>query len=179
MFALRKSQDAAGRLNAGATTTVGAEAHGPYDPSSQGERRLARRLLRHWQELPRTARLPLVSAVDPSAIGEDWDNCFLIDCRKGVDFPNFCYLGGKLARFSGVFLQGEGRWTTTVLDRATADIRRAVETEEVVTSEDELKLFDGRRLLFRAVLLPMSEDGLRLTHLLGGASGLLLGAARG
>ena len=43
-----------------------------------------------------------------------------------------------------------------------------------MTIEEEITRFDGRTLLFRATLLPLSGDGKRIDYVLGAANGKLV-----
>lgn len=140
-------------------------------PNDFTERRLNRRLFDYWQRKCRAGGLPCPSTIDAAELGGDWDYCFLLDARDLPDFANFIHLGQKLAPFSGVYLSGKEDWFRTVLDKTTQQVPRALQSRKPVLCDDELTLFDGRRLLFRTVLLPLSEDGTAVTHLLGAANG--------
>lgn len=143
-------------------------------PHDFAERRLNQRVFSYWQTLRCEHELPSANDIDPSELGDDWDHCFILDLSADYGFPKFEYLGTSLAKFSGVFLSGHNDWTRTVLDAATDQVAKVVDSTGPVLCDDELTLFDGRRLLFRSVLLPLSVGGGRITHLLGAANGKLV-----
>lgn len=140
-------------------------------PQDFAERRLNRRVFSYWEEKSTEAGLPKPTDIKGEDLGEDWGSCFILDARSDHGYPKFDYLGRELARFSGVFLSGRHDWNRTVLDKATEQVAKVLKTGGPVLCDDELTLFDGRRLLFRSVLLPLSSDGVAITHLLGAANG--------
>lgn len=144
-------------------------------PRDFAERRLNQRIYALWCERRPRGGFPSPSEIRPEEIGEDWDSCFLLDARGDHGYPKFDYLGRRLAKFSGVFLSGRNDWNRTVLDKATEQVAKVLATNGPVLCDDELTLYDGRRLLFRSVLLPLSATAsTTITHLLGAANGKLL-----
>lgn len=174
LFGLKQSEpQARGQTAFGAARGAHKPADTDETTAKGAERRLNRRLLSYWQELCDGRRFPCISELSADALGEDWDDCFILETSDGCEFPNFVFLGRRLAKFSGVFLSGKRDWTCTVLDKATEAVSQAVASENWVLAEDELVLFDGRELLFRSALLPMSANGETITHIFGGANGIL------
>jgi len=140
-------------------------------PQDIAERRLNRRVYSYWELKHGAAGLPAPSDIKPEELSEDWPFCFILDIGAGFGFPKFDFLGAEIAKYSGVFLSGRRDWTSTVLDKATGQVSKVVASGGPVFCDDELTLFNGRRLLFRSVLLPLSADGMTITHLLGAANG--------
>ncbi len=136
------------------------------------DRRLTRRLVDIWARAAR-GQFPSWEAMQASDLGDDWDWVFAVDLEKSVGFPFFIFLGDCLAKLSDVHLSGEGDWTLTLLDKATADIYAAVASEAPHYRDDAVTLCDGRQLLFRAVTAPLAEDGAVITHVIGAVSGRL------
>jgi hypothetical protein len=137
------------------------------------ERRLVLRLMEFWEARRQGRRFPALADIDPGAIADLWPSCFVLDTARHPSFPYFHYFGPALAQYSGVFLSGKSDWTATLLDKAVAKYREALLRQEPVLIEDELTRFDGRRLLFRSVLLPLSDDQRSVNFLLGAANGKL------
>ncbi len=140
---------------------------------SQMERRLTWRVLKRWQEACGEGAMPRFDQLSPEAFNEDWDFCFVIDACADHPFPIFKYLGPEIAKYSGVFLSGKSDWTKTLLDKSTSHLQEVLDTRETVLVEDELFRFDGKRILFRCILLPLSKDGTEISEILGAASGKL------
>ena len=139
---------------------------------SQGkDRRLVWQLLNYWQDCRGSSDFPSLSDIDHHKIESMWPHCFVLDTIAGRNFPYFQYLGPELAKYSGVLLSGQTDWTQTLLDKAVGQFNEAIEKRLPVLVEDEMTLFDGRKLLFRSVLLPLSDDQQTINYLLGGANG--------
>ncbi|MFQ5972871.1 MAG: PAS domain-containing protein [Alphaproteobacteria bacterium] len=132
------------------------------------------RLLAYWERQRGDRSFPALADIDSATIGDMWPWCLILDTVNGRDFPCFSYLGPMLARYSGIFLSGKTDWTHTLLDKSVQRFRETLEHRAPVLIEDELALYDGRRLLFRSILLPLSDDGQVIDHVLGAANGKLV-----
>jgi hypothetical protein len=87
-------------------------------------------------------------------------------------------LGEKLKIYSSIFLGAERDWIadSTLFDKAAENVSEVFERKRPIFIEEELVRFDRRRLMFRVVLLPLSDDQKTIDHVLGGANGKLLEA---
>jgi len=135
------------------------------------ERRLVGRLLTYWHDLCEGRAYPRLGDVDPHKVGTDWRWSFILETGNHREFPNFVYLGPDLAKYSGVFLAGQDDFTLTLLDVATHKLDRVFREGCPLLMEDVVTLFDGQRLMYRAVLLPLSDDGEHINYVLGAANG--------
>ncbi len=149
-----------------------AELFGDNAIAPPADRRLARRLVDQWARAAR-GHFPSWEAMQGADLGADWDWTFVVDLENSVGFPYFIFIGDRLARLSDVYLSGEGDWTLTVLDKATADIEAAVAGRAPHFREDALVLCDGRQILFRSVTAPLAENGADISHVIGAANGRL------
>ncbi len=158
---------------------TGRSAGGRDDRSPAGsikegkEKRLIWRLLNYWEQLRGERDYPSLDDIDPTAIGEIWPYCFLLDVEHYRAFPYFQYLGPSLAKYSGIFLGGQRDWSFTLLKKAVCHFREALERGAPVLVEEELTQYDNRKLLLRSVLLPLSDDQETIDHLLGAAHGVV------
>jgi len=141
-----------------------------------GERRLSHRLFLYWLLQCGDRDFAALNDIDPAMLRDDWDWCFVIDVKRSVDFPYFEHLGAHLAKYSGVLLSGQRDWRATVLDKATEKFREVLAARAPLLLEDDLTLFDGRRLLFRSIMLPLSDDQRAVDHILGAANGKVVEA---
>lgn len=157
------------------TARMPAEAEKIFNqPATVTDQRLVQRTLAHWQEWCLGDEFPRRADIDEDVFGDDWKDCFILDCQAEHPFPVFERIGSSLAKFSGIFLSGTSDWTETLLDKATSHVSDVFDTRDAVFIEEVLKRFDGERLAFRCILLPLSEDGTTITHILGSANGKLL-----
>jgi len=134
------------------------------------ERRLTRRIEKSWRSCAQEC-LPSWGDIQQLDLGEDWDLCFAIDLRLSNGFPYFVYLGDGLCRFSSIYLTGRARCEETLLDIATSKMDEAALSRGPVFYDNVLRLFNRRRIVFRSVLLPLSANGVDVTHVFGAANG--------
>lgn len=135
------------------------------------ERRIVWKLLHYWEERKGDRNFPSLDDIDADVISELWPHCFVLDTLSQGPAPYFLYLGPKLARLAGVFLSGEQQWTKTLLDKAVQNYRDTVTDEKPILSEEHLSIYDGSKIVYRSVLLPLSDDGETINFILGAASG--------
>jgi hypothetical protein len=127
----------------------------------RGERRLVWRVLRHWTEMVDGRSCPRRDEIDPWMLGEDWANCLLIAVQSPVELSHFITVGENLAvalcpkhTLAGVLLSHLPRVLSArrcLIIEGAATLRRAP-------------------ILFRGALLPLSEHGMAIDHVLGAAN---------
>ena len=125
------------------------------------ERRLVWRVLRLWTELVQGRGCPRRDEIDAWVVGEDWANCLLIAVQSPVELSHFIAVGENLAvalcpkdTLAGVLLSHLPR---------VLSARRCLIVEGGATLR-------GAPILFRSALLPLSEDGMAIDHVLGAAN---------
>lgn len=147
-----------------------AELFGDAAPAPAADRRLSRRLLDNWARASR-GRFPSWEALQQSDLGGDLDWMFVVDVERSIGFPFYIFIGERLSKLSDVFLCGVDDLGASLLDKATADIFAAVASEGPHFREETLSLCDGRRVVMRAVTLPLANDGEHVTHVVGAING--------
>lgn len=127
----------------------------------QEERRLVWRVLRHWKEKAHGGRFPRRDEIDPWLLGEDGPNCLLIAVQSPIELSQLVSVGVNLA----VALCSTDTLAGTLLSRlpGVASARRGVMIEGGATLR-------GEGILYRSVLLPLSEDGRTVDHVLGASN---------
>jgi hypothetical protein len=122
------------------------------------ERRLVWRVLRRWKEIAESGRLPLRDEVDPWLQGEDGANCLLIAVESPIELSHFVVVGVNLA----VALCSTDSLAGLLLSRSprVASARRGLMIEGGATLR-------GADILYRSVLLPLSNNGVAIDHVLG------------
>ena len=142
------------------------------------ERRLTKRVQRIWRAKAGAGAadeavdvLPAWRDFSADDLGEDWPFCFAVDLRLSDAAPYFIYLGESLWRFSGLYLASRERWETALIDLAAAKMDEAALNRAPVGYVGNLRLDDGRRVVFRSILLPLADNGVDVTHVFGAASG--------
>ena len=133
------------------------------DPSSprQNERRLVERVLRHWTQAAAGKRFPRRNEIDPWMVGDDWANCVIIAVQSPVQLSHFVVAGENLA----VALCA----TDTLAGLLLSHLPPVLSVRRCLMVEGEATL-RGVPILYRGVLLPLSDDGFAIDHVLGAAN---------
>ena len=135
------------------------------------EMRLTMRVLGHWREAAGDRRFPRRADLPAARLGEDWHNCLLIAIDPTPETSSFLYVGENL-RPRGVAY--EGRRVSdcvedTILHRATSYLSRVL-AKRVPISIGGAATHLGAPIVFRSVLLPMSETGDAIDAVFGAAN---------
>jgi hypothetical protein len=127
----------------------------------QKERRLVERVLRHWTRAAAGKRFPRRNEIDPWMVGDDWANCVIIAVQSPVQLSHFFVVGENLA----VALCPTDTLAGLLLSHLppVLSVRRCL----IVEGEATLR---GVPILYRGALLPLSDDGLAIDHILGAAN---------
>jgi len=138
---------------------------------SSDERRLTARVHAVWKKLA-GAGLPRRSQIDPADFGLDWPNCLMIDVDQAPQRSRFSYVGIALR---------DPTWPTfdrqcisecldgSLLELVTRHIQRVAVTRNPISFGGSA-IHDEVSILYRTVLLPMSETGERVDGVLGAIS---------
>lgn len=135
--------------------------------SLQQERRLTSRVLTVWKKLA-GAGFPKRSQIDPRAFGPDWANCLMIDIDSVPTNSRFSHVGSALR---------DPTWPTfdrqsvseclegSLLELVTRHIPRVTEKRKPV-SIGGAAIHDETDILYRTILLPLSETGKQIDGIL-------------
>ncbi len=134
------------------------------------ERRQTRRVYEVWASLIR-GPLPDWRSMQATDLGDDWAWCYAVDWRRSRGFPYFIFLGDQLSHYSNVFLSGARECEMTLLEKATRQMEEVVLDRAPIFSDEDVTLYDGRRVLLRSVILPLADDGETVSHIFGAANG--------
>ena len=130
-------------------------------PLRQNERRLVERVLRYWTRAAAGKRFPRRNEIDPWMVGEDWANCVIIAVQSPVQLSHFVVAGENLA----VALCP----TDTLAGLLLSHLPPVLSVRRCLILEGEATL-RGVPILYRGALLPLSDDGLAIDHVLGAAN---------
>jgi len=125
------------------------------------ERRAIVRIHAVWQRRAQH-RIPSQAEIDPKEFGEDWSNCSVMKIDAGTARPHASFSENGLDpnRISQ-------RLAETLLILAQRHVHRVLATAKPV-SYGGTASHEGKDILYRIVLLPLSEDGARIDALLAG-----------
>lgn len=129
--------------------------------SGQDERRLVERVLCHWTKVAAGKRFPRLNEIDPWMVGGDWANCLVIAVQSPVELSYFVAAGENLA----VALCTRD----TLAGLLLSHLPPVLATRRCLIVEGEATL-RGVPILYRGALLPLSDDGVSIDHVLGAAN---------
>ena len=127
----------------------------------EDERRLVGRVLRHWTEMVHEGGFPRLDEIDPWMLGEDWANCLVIAVEAPTERSYFVAVGENLAA---------ARCSVDTLAGSLLSHLPMVLSERRCLLVEGGATLRGVGILHRSVLLPLSEDGVTISHVLGAAS---------
>lgn len=140
--------------------------------TEEREHRLVMRMLTRWRRVADGGDFPRRSQIDPMAFGEDWANCFLIDVDPVPERSRFAFLGANLADPSWPIFERQcvaDCVDGTLLRVATSYIGRVVAKQAPISVGGAALHFDVP-ILYRSILLPLSERGEAVDGILGAAN---------
>jgi len=136
------------------------------------ERRVVSRILLHWTEIAGDRRIPRRGDVDRLLLHDDWPHCLMVEIDDVLDRSRFVVIGDDLRPSPTESLEGRPIAecpTDTLLSMAISYVDRVIAMRMPVTRGGTATHL-GVPILYRAVLLPLSEDGQRIDHVFGAAN---------
>jgi hypothetical protein len=140
--------------------------------AQSNEQRLVLRVLAHWRSLCGARALPRRAQIEPQGFGQDWGNCLLLDVDPKPERSRFAYVGEKLRDPSWPTLERQSLeecQENTLLHVATLYLARVI-AKGVPISTGGVGIHLGLPIVYRSILLPLSESGSRIDGLLGAAN---------
>ncbi len=131
------------------------------------------KILAHWREMCGERNFPSFEDVDPGSISEIWDNVFVLDLTGHENDPLFRLAGDSLAAFTGSTLRNVPMSAVpenTLAEKSARYYREVIDKGVPISRGGEFTKSDGTKVLYRGVILPMSDDGETISGLLGAAN---------
>ena len=136
----------------------------------RAERRLAARVCKTWKEASGD-QLPSWEDISKRDLGKDRAFCFCVDLRVSNPEPYFVFMGESLEKLMGLYLDSAAVLPVDVMDLASRQMDEAALCKAPVTTSDTITLNNGKRIVFRSTLMPLSDDGVNVTHIFGALNG--------
>jgi hypothetical protein len=133
------------------------------------DRRLIMRVLANWRGIAGESTLPRRSQIDPRLFGRDWSSCFMIDLDPAIERSRLAFVGDSVR---------DPAWPTferqsisdcgdeTLLQLATTKLDSVVSQRKPI-SYGGSAIYGEAPILYRCILLPLSEDGTKIDGVLG------------
>jgi hypothetical protein len=134
----------------------------------QSQRRLVSRMLKHWDERTSERRFPSKSEINEQVAGADWAHCALIALGSDLEQSQFLAVGPKLLDAPGPPLESQPIGAcpqSSLLHALLAYLPRCIESVGPLAVSGSAQ-HGGYDILYRAILLPLSEDGATIDAIL-------------
>ncbi len=145
------------------------------------ERRLNILVFEYWDSLLKGRDFPSVADLEPSALEPFRDYSLLIDFTEGYDNPRLRFIGKALRQESGIEtseLEPDRVPRGTMLSRLTDHYLEILANRAPIGFEAEFTSARGVVMLYRGILLPLSDDGETINFIYGAVSWKEAGAAQ-
>lgn len=141
--------------------------------AQSNEQRLVLRVLAQWRGLCGAKALPRRSQIDPQVFAQDWGNCLLLDVDPSKpERSRVSYVGERLRDPSWPTLERQSIaecQENTLLHVSTFYLARVI-AKSVPISTGGVGIHLGVPIIYRSILMPLSESGKRIDGLLGAAN---------
>jgi len=138
-------------------------------PDSPVTRRVHEQVLRYWQDLKGGRRFPAKQEIEPQAITEAWDWCFITHMRRGGVARGFDYdyIGHSLVAAYGANLTGQQCDFESAPHIASmlARLDEVTESGEPAIDQSTFENLQQMQIKYRCCLLPLGNE--RVEHILG------------
>lgn len=115
--------------------------------------------------------MPQLSDVDGGKIPEMWGHCFLL--KVGATEPVFSYVGIHHTALLPTDVSGKpvsSAGANTLIGQAASYYRQVLGRGIPITLGGQFVNAADRTVLYRSILLPLGDEGGKITALLGGAN---------
>lgn len=140
------------------------------------EQRLVLRLLARWRELCGDKDWPTLADINAADLADMKDFSFVVDLSGGR--PRFSHYGRWHAEFGGADMTGKAidqLPRDTLAERAVRFLPEVLARKIPITYGGDATEPNGRKLFYRSILLPLSEDGQIVNAVLGAANCKIVG----
>jgi hypothetical protein len=140
------------------------------DPENLNERRMSVRAYLYWASLLQGRNFPSVADLDAMEVQEFRDNSVLLDFSRDIEQPIIRYAGTKLRDDAGISLVDvrpadvPGR---SLISRLTDHYLEIIANRAPVGFEAEFINRHHKTILYRGILMPLSDDGYTINFIFG------------
>lgn len=142
----------------------------PSLPETPDSRRTHERVRSYWQSVKDNRRFPAEREIDPQAIPDAWDYCFLVEIKKGTVAQGFRYeyMGEALIAAYGANMTSVERCDAGTTPHIASMLRHfdeVAESGEPAMDESEFVNAQGALIKYRCCLLPLGGE--KVEYILG------------
>ncbi|MEM9878447.1 MAG: hypothetical protein AAF862_04115, partial [Pseudomonadota bacterium] len=139
-------------------------------PNTGLERRMNIRAFDYWESLLDGRDFPAVAELDADIIAPFREHSLLIDFTRGYDAPVMRFVGRHLraeASLRDLDIDLSDVPSGTLLSRLTNHYLEILANRAPIGFEAEFETEAGERVLYRGILLPLSDDGTTINFIYG------------
>lgn len=129
-------------------------------PIEETERRLTNRVLRVWKTLA-SERFPSRAQIDPTQFGADWAQCLMIDIAPDLSRSRLSHVGAALRDSSWPTFERQcvsESLEGSLVELVTRHIPSLLQSKKPFSCGGAA-VHEESNILYRAILLPLSESG--------------------
>ena len=137
------------------------------------ERRLNMRLMAFWWDKRADRRFPSAEDFDPQELSYVWAHCFMLKPQDPCEQLAFHYVGDSIAAVCGITgaeITVDELSKNSLLDHATRNVGEVLKQQVPVIRSGEFVNEEGETIMYRSILLPLSQDQDTINFVVGGAS---------
>ncbi len=137
------------------------------------ERRANSRALKYWKEVAGDRRFPARAQINQASAGDLWDHLFIVEVSGLPENYRFAYAGAVMKSALGMDPTGQTVASTIPGGMGTRTLffhQAAVGLKGPVDDAGSWTRADGTQILYRSILLPLSDDQQSVNYLLGAFS---------
>ncbi len=141
------------------------------------ERRMVLRLLRCWREAGGADGIPQLNNFNQDALAELWPDCYLLDLVTDKAAPRLEKIGESFLGELGCDLVGQPISDIpdgTLLKVSMGHLERVLSKGVPISLGGQFTNSDQDTVLYRCILLPLSDDNQTINQLLGAANSRVL-----
>lgn len=144
------------------------------DRNSVKDKRLTQALKDYWDFERSEMPFPSLKQIDQKNIKEIWENCFIVEASNKHRRENYkyLYLGKNIIQAYGEDLTGlqVDKMASPDAGNLERAYERVLATKLPVQDEGEIHNACKQLIKYRQILLPLGDDGVNITAILGGMS---------
>lgn len=139
------------------------------DATMLQDQKVIRRVGNIWRALA-GAKLPSWNDLRAADLGAALPCCFTVDLSLSSGFPYFIYVGEAAAQLEALPACDAFQRELSPVELAAGSMDEAALSRAPVHHSGVVRCLDRRNLLWRSILLPLSDNGVDVSHILGAVS---------
>jgi len=138
------------------------------------EKRLTTTLKQYWDRVRKDNPFPVESWLDPEAVNDIWDSCFIVEANNDTQEGDYFYkyIGDSIQQaYSSELSDVEfDNIVSTQASHLASEYEKVLAMKAPIYYEGEIDIDKNRIMKYRQILLPLGKDGVNIQSIMGGFS---------